>query len=92
MELKFNDSLSKDKIFPALCDLICHSPNFKVRTNAAWALAACNLYGKYVPYLWKSIVMALDNSQHVPNFVEYPHREALVQQVSKFIVIQFAFI
>ncbi|KAK0158878.1 hypothetical protein PV328_009820 [Microctonus aethiopoides] len=71
----------RDKIFPALCDLICHSPNFKVRTNAAWALAACNFYGKYVPFLWKSIVMALDNSQHVPNFVEYPHREALVQQL-----------
>ncbi|XP_011306252.1 HEAT repeat-containing protein 6 [Fopius arisanus] len=71
----------KDEAIPALCDLICHSPNFKVRTNAAWALASCKSYGKYVPFLWKSIVLALENSQHVPNFVEYTHRESLVQQL-----------
>uniref|UniRef100_A0A6V7IXR0 HEAT repeat-containing protein 6 n=1 Tax=Bracon brevicornis TaxID=1563983 RepID=A0A6V7IXR0_9HYME len=70
-----------DKIIPPLCDLICHSSNFKVRTNAAWALASCKSYGKYVPFLWKSIVIALENSQHVPNFVEYTHRESLVQQL-----------
>ncbi|XP_015121818.1 HEAT repeat-containing protein 6 [Diachasma alloeum] len=71
----------KDEVIPALCHLICYSPNFKVRTNAAWALGSCKSYGKYVPFLWKSIVLALENSQHVPNFVEYTHRESLVQQL-----------
>ncbi|XP_063983533.1 HEAT repeat-containing protein 6 [Diachasmimorpha longicaudata] len=71
----------RDEVIPALCDLICYSPNFKVRTNAAWALGSCKSYGKYVPFLWKSIVLALENSQHVPNFVEYNHRESLLQQL-----------
>lgn len=35
--------------------------------------------------LWKSIVLALENAQHVPSYVEYPHRDALIQQVSKHI-------
>ncbi|XP_034940246.1 HEAT repeat-containing protein 6 isoform X2 [Chelonus insularis] len=71
----------QDRVFPALCDLVCHSPNFKVRTNAAWALKMCESYDKYIPFLWKNIILALDNSQHVPNFVEYHHHDALVQQL-----------
>ncbi|XP_011644607.1 HEAT repeat-containing protein 6 [Pogonomyrmex barbatus] len=71
----------KEQIFPALSTLICDSPNFKVRTNAAWALSACNCYGKYTVMLWKSIVLAFENTQHVPSYVEYPHRDALIQQL-----------
>ncbi|XP_025264249.1 HEAT repeat-containing protein 6 [Camponotus floridanus] len=71
----------KDEVFPALSTLICNSPNFKVRTNAAWALYSCNYYGKYTIMLWKSIVLAFENAQHVPSFVEYPHRDALIQQL-----------
>ncbi|KZC08576.1 HEAT repeat-containing protein 6, partial [Dufourea novaeangliae] len=71
----------RDLVFPALCNLICHSPNFKVRSNAAWALCACNSYGKYTASLWKSIILAFENSQHVPSYIEYPHRDALVQQL-----------
>lgn len=71
----------KDQIFPALSTLICDSPNFKVRTNAAWALSSCNHYGKYTVMLWKSIVLAFENAQHVPSYVEYPHRDALIQQL-----------
>ncbi|XP_015177159.1 PREDICTED: HEAT repeat-containing protein 6 isoform X2 [Polistes dominula] len=71
----------QEQVFPALCNLICHSPNFKVRTNAAWALYSCNTYGKYTPTLWKSIVLAFENCQHVPSYVEYSHRDTLVQQL-----------
>ncbi|XP_076678857.1 HEAT repeat-containing protein 6 isoform X1 [Andrena cerasifolii] len=71
----------RDQVFPTLCKLICDSPNFKVRTNAAWALYSCNSYGKYVITLWKSIILAFENSQHVPSYIEYPHRDALVQQL-----------
>ncbi|XP_043282590.1 HEAT repeat-containing protein 6 [Venturia canescens] len=74
-------SFWRDQVFPTLCDLICNSPNFKVRTNAAWALGACDTYGKFCPSIWKSIVIALENSQHVPSLVEYPHRDVLVQQL-----------
>ncbi|XP_011066622.1 PREDICTED: HEAT repeat-containing protein 6 isoform X3 [Acromyrmex echinatior] len=71
----------KDQVFPALSTLICDSPNFKVRTNAAWALSSCNDYGKYTVMLWKNIVLAFENAQHVPSYVEYPHRDALIQQL-----------
>ncbi|XP_003705551.3 HEAT repeat-containing protein 6 [Megachile rotundata] len=71
----------RDQVFPALCSLICDSPNFKVRTNAAWALYSCNSYGKYTVTLWKSITLAFENSQHVPSYIEYPHRDALIQQL-----------
>ncbi|XP_011872958.1 PREDICTED: HEAT repeat-containing protein 6 [Vollenhovia emeryi] len=71
----------KDQVFPELCTLICNSPNFKVRTNAAWALSSCNCYDKYTVMLWKSIVLAFENAQHVPSYVEYPHRDALIQQL-----------
>ncbi|XP_076236061.1 HEAT repeat-containing protein 6 isoform X2 [Calliopsis andreniformis] len=71
----------KDLIFPVLCKIICNSPNFKVRTNAAWALYSCNSYDKYVVTLWKSIILAFENSQHVPSYTEYSHRDALVQQL-----------
>ncbi|KAK2579621.1 hypothetical protein KPH14_011551 [Odynerus spinipes] len=71
----------QEQVFPALCNLVCHSPNFKVRTNAAWALYSCKSYGKYTPTLWKSIVLAFENCQHVPSYVEYSHRDTLVQQL-----------
>jgi len=67
--------------------LICDSPNFKVRTNAAWALSSCNDYGKYIVMLWKNIVLAFENAQHVPSYVEYPHRDALIQQVNVLFLI-----
>ncbi|XP_011690011.1 PREDICTED: HEAT repeat-containing protein 6 isoform X2 [Wasmannia auropunctata] len=80
----------KDQVFPALSTLICDSPNFKVRTNAAWALSSCNYYGKYTVMLWKSIVLAFENAQHVPSYVEYPHRDALIQQNIYFSVVPYS--
>ena len=74
-------NFEKEKVFPVLCDLISNSRNFKVRTNAAWALTACNSFDKHVLTLWRSAMVGFENSQHVPNFLEYPHRDALVQQV-----------
>lgn len=71
----------QDKVFPVLCDLVCNSSNFKVRTNAAWALSVCNSFEKYIVTLWKSVMLGLENSQHVPSYIEYAHRDALVQQV-----------
>ena len=37
--------------------------------------------------LWKNIVLAFENAQHVPSYVEYPHRDALIQQVSMLFLI-----
>ncbi|XP_032683851.1 HEAT repeat-containing protein 6 [Odontomachus brunneus] len=71
----------KVQVFPVLTNLICHSPNFKVRTNAAWALSSCNHYGEYTVTLWRSIISAFDNAQHVPSYVEYSHQDALIQQL-----------
>ncbi|XP_058793535.1 HEAT repeat-containing protein 6 [Phymastichus coffea] len=71
----------KDQVFPALCDLICNNRNFKVRTNSAWALSVCNSFDRYIVTLWKSVMLALENSQHVPSYIEYSHRDALVQQL-----------
>ncbi|XP_033230465.1 HEAT repeat-containing protein 6 isoform X2 [Belonocnema kinseyi] len=71
----------KEHVFPTLCNLVCDSPNFKVRTNAAWALSVCNSYGKHIISVWKSTILALENSQHVPNYVEYAHRDTFVQQL-----------
>ncbi|XP_014479426.1 PREDICTED: HEAT repeat-containing protein 6 [Dinoponera quadriceps] len=71
----------KVKIFPVLANLICHSLNFKVRTNAAWALSSCNYYGEYTVMLWKSVILAFENAQHVPSYVEYSHQDALIQQL-----------
>lgn len=82
---------TQDQVFPAFSTLICNSPNFKVRTNAAWALSSCNHYGKYTVMLWKSIVLAFENAQHVPSYVEYPHRDALIQQASLLISTRVAF-
>lgn len=39
--------------------------------------------------MWKSIVLAFENAQHVPSYVEYPHRDALIQQVRIFPYIIF---
>lgn len=52
-----------------------------MRTNAAWALYSCNSYGKYIIILWKSLILAFENSQYVPSYIEYPHRDALIQQL-----------
>ncbi|EFN82609.1 HEAT repeat-containing protein 6 [Harpegnathos saltator] len=71
----------KVQVFPVLANLICHSPNFKVRTNAAWALSSCNHYGEYTVMLWKNIILAFENAQHVPSYMEYSHQDALIQQL-----------
>lgn len=71
----------RDRVFPALCNLICDSPNFKVRTNAAWALYSCVSYGKYIIPLWRSLILAFENTRHVPSYIEYPHRDALIRQL-----------
>lgn len=57
-----------------------------MRTNAAWALYSCNSYGKYIIILWKSLILAFENSQYVPSYIEYPHRDALIQQVINIII------
>ena len=75
-----------------MCDLVCNSTNFKVRTNAAWALGVCNSFDKHIINLWKSIMLALENSQHVPSYVEYPHRDALVQQVDEILYIFYTYL
>ena len=74
----------KNEVFPALCILISESPNFKVRTNAAWALGSCDKYETFIPKLWKTIADGLENSQRVPSHMEYPHRDVLVQQVTNY--------
>lgn len=72
-------------VIPPLCRLIVTHPNFKVRINAAAALAAVPLQRSvvddhFVP-IWKALLEALEQSDHMTDYAEYQHRDNLVDQV-----------
>lgn len=71
-------------IFPVLCNLVHNFRNFKVRINAALALGVPEhrtLYGQYYTAVWKALLAGLDNSEHMADFNEYKHRDALLDQI-----------
>ncbi|XP_034231344.1 HEAT repeat-containing protein 6 isoform X2 [Thrips palmi] len=71
-------------IFPVLCNLVHNFRNFKVRINAALALGVPEhraLYGQHFSAVWTALLAGLDNSEHMADFNEYKHRDALLDQV-----------
>lgn len=78
------NSARLDSVFNALFDLVVNFRNFKVRINAALALASPRtrvLYGHYYYNAWKTLLKALENSQEMEDFTEYKHRDNLVEQI-----------
>ncbi|PSN51517.1 hypothetical protein C0J52_09941 [Blattella germanica] len=71
-------------VFGALAKLVQDMRNFKVRINAALALAvpACRRhYGPHYITLWTALLDALDNSQNMDDFSEYKHRDNFLDQI-----------
>lgn len=72
-------------IFNALMELVVNFRNFKVRINVALALsspAKRDYYGQYFIPLWGALLKALENTQQIDDFMEYNHRDNLVDQVN----------
>lgn len=71
-------------VLPTLCKLIVDYPNFKVRINAAAALAVPNsriwLAEHFVP-VWSALLAALEQSDRITDYNEYQHRDNLVNQL-----------
>lgn len=44
-------------------------------------------YGIHYFQIWKSLLDALDNSQNIEDFSEYKHRDNLIDQVRKYIIL-----
>lgn len=58
--------------------------NFKVRINAAVALAVPNkreYYKQFYQPIFVSLVKGLETSQNMEDFNEYKHRDNLIEQV-----------
>lgn len=71
-------------VIPTLCKIIVDFPNFKVRINAAAALAVPETreyLGNYYLIIWSALLEALEQSDHITDFNEYQHRDNLVDQV-----------
>lgn len=84
VELKNFDWQSS--VVPTLCRICVEFPNFKVRINAAAALAVPErrewLRAEHFATVWHSLLDALERSDHIVDFNEYMHRDNLVDQVS----------
>ncbi|XP_059481253.1 HEAT repeat-containing protein 6 isoform X2 [Neocloeon triangulifer] len=71
-------------IFPALCEIVVNSPNFKVRISAAVALAAPKTRVHYQSFYlpaWNALLEALSSADNVQDFKEFQHRDNLVDQI-----------
>lgn len=61
-----------------------HNTNFKVRINAASALAVPTneqFLQNHLAYIWSSLLEALERSDEITDFNEYQHRDHLTEQV-----------
>lgn len=79
-------------IFPVLCNLVHNFRNFKVRINAALALGVPEhraLYGQHFGAVWTALLAGLDNSEHMADFNEYKHRDALLDQVKERVYVYY---
>lgn len=71
-------------VMPTLCKLIVDYPNFKVRINAAAALAVPaqrSCLGEHYAAIWPALLAALEQSDQIADYNEYQHRDNLVDQV-----------
>ncbi|XP_058125847.1 HEAT repeat-containing protein 6 [Anopheles ziemanni] len=72
-------------VFPALCDAVIHSPNFKVRINAAHALSVVSKRAHYGATFfhtnWVALLQALEQSDNLVDYLEYKRRDTLQEQL-----------
>ena len=71
-------------IYPTLCQIIEKCVNFKVRINAAAALAVPThreYFGGHFFSIWKSLIVALKESDNIIDFNEFQHQDNLVDQL-----------
>ncbi|KAF5270704.1 hypothetical protein FQA39_LY01442 [Lamprigera yunnana] len=79
-----NNYKQRETLFQSLMNLVVDFPNFKVRINAASALASLNnkeQYGDYFFKIWKILLNALENTQNIEDFSEHNHRDHLVEEI-----------
>lgn len=81
---KFNDLNWQETLFSALCHVIVHHSNFKVRINASVAITNIterSYFGVYYEKFWSSVLEAIEQSYNLDNFHEYNHRDSLQEQL-----------
>lgn len=73
----------QELVFPALCDVIRTSPNFKVRINAcvAFTVPKREHFGNFFINIWSCLLVALEQSNNLTDFNEYKHRDTLQDQL-----------
>lgn len=73
----------QELVFPALCDIIKMSPNFKVRINAcaAFTIPSRENFAGYFLDVWRCLLIALEQSNNLTDFNEYKHRDTLQDQL-----------
>uniref|UniRef100_A0A182PQC7 HEAT repeat-containing protein 6 n=1 Tax=Anopheles epiroticus TaxID=199890 RepID=A0A182PQC7_9DIPT len=72
------------RVFPALCETVVNSPNFKVRINAAQALSIIDKrthYGGFFHQTWTALLRALEQSDNLVDYNEYKRRDSLQEQL-----------
>nr|XP_040222716.2 HEAT repeat-containing protein 6 [Anopheles coluzzii] len=72
------------RVFPALCETVVSSPNFKVRINAAQALSVIGRrahYGAFFHQTWAALLQALEQSDNLVDYNEYKRRDSLQEQL-----------
>lgn len=78
-ELKWQATL-----YSALCHVIVHHPNFKVRINATNAITSIKdrlHFGGYLEIFWIALLTAIEKSHNLDNYQEYNHRDSLQEQL-----------
>lgn len=71
-------------VFDTLCFITINNVNFKVRITASAALQKIqerSLYGDHFIPIWKSLILAMENSDNLVDFNEYRHRDNLQEQL-----------
>lgn len=73
----------QELVFPALCDTIRTSPNFKVRINAcvAFTIPSRESFAGFFIDIWSCLLIALEQSNNLTDFNEYKHRDTLQDQL-----------
>jgi hypothetical protein len=78
--------LKQGGVLVGLCNLLVKCNNFKVRMNACAALGSlpqrCHYANNYHT-VWLSVVDGFENAANMPDFREFKHQDALIQQVKK---------
>ncbi|KAM7350223.1 HEAT repeat-containing protein 6 [Cochliomyia hominivorax] len=81
---KVSDLNWRDTLFPALCHVIIHHSNFKVRINASTAITNIterSHFGIYYEKFLSAVLDAVEQSYNLDNFHEYNHRDSLQEQL-----------